>query len=102
MKAKELEKHLKVIKDFQAKEAALTKALQPFIECPIITYADDLMGAYIGLIEKILGDENDSISWFVYDNNFGTNEMNYNGIKVKNASDLLKAMEVLNEQSKEK
>lgn len=96
IKPKELEKLLKPINVFQQEQDKLEKALCVVMDNPIIVMGEGLLNAYITLLQDYIGDTQDSIYWFIYDNDWGANKYKYSGIKVKTAADLVKAMEVVN------
>lgn len=77
MTAQELDRHFDVIRDFHKKREEAELALSKFCSTSYIyiDLADTLESEYVKLIAQLIGDEAEWISWYIYENDFGANEL---------------------------
>jgi uncharacterized membrane protein len=68
----EFTKFLEIIKSHQEKEEQLAESLKYLVDgWPIITFAHGLEGALIALLEQCMKDSSETISYYIYEADWG-------------------------------
>ena len=104
---KEFEEYIKKIKKFRENSDKLSEALDIFTESmtPCINGREE--GLMVELLEKLMGDKFNFISWWIYDKNWGTDKkLKYTieGKKIKTTTikDLYNLLKITYEQTNSK
>jgi hypothetical protein len=70
---------LKVIEDFEKERTSLEEVLKIISPSStgVVEFGSNIITEYIKLLEKLLGLNNEDVSWFIYDNNSGKSKLKY-------------------------
>lgn len=81
MTLQEFDTYINIYLQQDEKERTLTKALEALSEDNniFLHIAPKLKSAYIEMLEKYFNDANETISWWIYEWNCGTNEVEIDG-----------------------
>lgn len=71
MEYKELKDRIDILKYFIKK----TNKLGDILDTNTIMFGDEMIESYVKLLENILGDSYECISWFIFENNFGRGKL---------------------------
>jgi hypothetical protein len=73
MSVEKFTSYMMVIKKHQEKNREAGKALSVFAPSSfiIVEIGDELLAAYINLVEEKMGSQSGWIDWFIYENNWG-------------------------------
>lgn len=97
-----VKKALEELEAFHLKESKLSDFLVDggYIDGYMIsTISDGIETTYTKLISELIGDNNEWVDWFVYENDFGKKEMEFGykdsiTCKIKSIDDFIKLMEI--------
>lgn len=93
MNYKEFSKAIKGLKDFFKEQDKLDSALHVISPSStgVCEFGNKFIDDYINVLEIALGDDNNWVSWFVFENNFGEYKLD---IKLDNKTYIIKDEEI--------
>lgn len=99
---KEFEGYIKKIKEFKESANKFSDALNIFTEENYICINGREEGLMVELLEKLMGDKFNLISWWIYDKKWGTRKLDYKikgkVIKTKTIKDLYNLLMITYEE----